>query len=169
MFPLKSNLMIQTRSIWCCFYLNVCEEALLTCVCVCFQRSRSVCGSAVAVWRSFPAAESATSSESSIRTPSQGAVGPCSPGNTPQSLTLLIISTIHTCCRNSHTQTVLTYVHFELFECIELSRWPTCSPDSVSSVCCVTITTFCWVIYSTQINCNNFSRQFYSTDCSMVL
>ena len=46
------------------------------------QRSRSECGSAAAAWRSSPAVGWATSSGSSTHTPSPGAAGRCSPGNT---------------------------------------------------------------------------------------
>lgn len=62
--------------------VGTCGKVLLTCVCVCLQRSRFVCGSAVAVWRSSPVAELATSSESNIHTPSLGAAGLCLQGNT---------------------------------------------------------------------------------------
>lgn len=52
------------------------------CTCVCLlQRSRSVCGSAAGAWKSSPVAVSATSSGSSIPTPSQEAAGLCLPGN----------------------------------------------------------------------------------------
>jgi len=69
-----------------CVCLSVClcvSVCVCVCVCVCvFQKSHFACGSVVAVWRSSPVAELATSSESSIRTPSPGAAGLCLQGNT---------------------------------------------------------------------------------------
>lgn len=60
-------------TIW--HFTNVYENAgqFKGCVCVCLwcvQRSRSGCGSAAAVWRSFPAAEWVTSSGRNTRTSS---------------------------------------------------------------------------------------------------
>lgn len=46
------------------------------------QKSRFASGSAAEAWRSFPAAELATSSENSIRTPSLAAVALCLQGTT---------------------------------------------------------------------------------------
>lgn len=51
------------------------------CVYVCFQKSRSGCGSVVAVWRSFPAVEWDTYLGSSIPTHFLEAVAPCLPGS----------------------------------------------------------------------------------------
>lgn len=63
-----------------------------------FQRFHFECGSVVAVWRSSPVAESATSSESNTHTHSQEAVGLCLQGNAPTAYTHQVFC----CCSLQH-------------------------------------------------------------------